>query len=328
MAESSRGSRVDPGIRVCFDVSHRSHVVVQGSDRASFVHNFCTQDIVNLPSGRGCEALFLNIQGKILAYVRIFARHDCLRLDMEPGLGPKLVEHLERYVITEDVVIQDITQEFCHYHLASGEAARDLGKIANRDLSSWTDLQHEELSVADARCEVRRNDMLSLPGFDLLFARNDKPVVDRILSELGFSIGDEELYHRLRIEAGTPAYGVDVDESNLPQELQRDSRLLCFTKGCYLGQETVVRIRDRGHVNRYLCGLRIAAGPDARIPSGTVVKRDGQEIGRVTSSAWSPALGAAIALAYLRRGFHQPGTQVQVMGVPAVVHTLPFVRHA
>lgn len=311
---------------VLFDVSNRTEVEVRGGDRASFLHNFCTQDILNLPVGRGCEALLLDIHGKIVAYVRILARQESLWIDSEPGLGPKIVQHLDRYLIMEQVSLFDSTRELTQFHVAGPQAAALLSEPAGVDLRDWVHLQHADLDLFGVRCQVRRNDMLSVPGYDLLFAATRNRTVLEGLAPLGISQADMATYHVLRLEAGTPLYGVDVDESNFPQELNRDDRLLCYTKGCYLGQETVVRIRDRGHVNRFLVGLRIETGPEAVPPPGATVLQDGKEIGRITSSAWSPRLGAGIALGYVRRGSHQPGTEVTADGKAARVSTLPFLH--
>jgi folate-binding protein YgfZ len=119
-----------------------------------------------------------------------------------------------------------------------------------------------------------------------------------------------ETYHTLRVEAGTPLYGVDIDESNLAPEVGRTRQAISYTKGCYLGQEPIVRIRDLGHVNRSLLAVKIAA--QEPVPRGTRLFREGKEVGQVTSSVVSPRLGATLALAYLRRGSDNAGTALEV----------------
>src|SRR5207302_10856103 len=116
-----------------------------------------------------------------------------------------------------------------------------------------------------------------------------------------------DTHHILRVEAGTPLYGADVDENTFAPEVGRTREAICYTKGCYLGQEPVVMARDRGQVNRTLLGLKL---PGGAVPPGSPLYRDGKEVGRVTSSARSPRLGTAIALAYVRRGHQEPGTAV------------------
>ena len=137
-----------------------------------------------------------------------------------------------------------------------------------------------------------------------------------------------QVYHTLRIETGTPWYGVDIDDSNLPQEVGRIDRAVSFTKGCYIGQETIARIRTYGHVNRSLVGLK--ADGDSPVTSKSKVIRGGKEIGHVTSSVWSPSVNSMIALAYVRRGNQDPGTPVEIdiagQARNAVIAPLPFCR--
>ena len=184
------------------------------------------------------------------------------------------------------------------------------------------DLHHTEAPIAGVNCQVRRNDCLCVPGYTIVFPATHTCTVHDELTKLGVVTGDLNTYEVLRIEAGTPEYGKDIDETNLPQELGRDSHLLSFTKGCYLGQEPVVRIRDLGHVNRTLMGLKFDGSAIPQV--GALVQRDGKEIGKVTSAAFSPQLGSAVALAYIRRGHRQPGTLVTVHDHPATVAALPF----
>jgi folate-binding protein YgfZ len=308
---------------VLFNVSNRAKIELRGHDRASFLHNFCTQDIKALGVGQGCSALILNLQAKILACVRIFAREQSLWIDSEPDLGPKIRQHLDRYLISEQVELLDCTTEYAQLRLAGPQAASMLMQLVQVDLASWKPLQHADLEIAGVMCQVRRDDSLSVPSFDLIFAATHQ----RALHEaLNLPEADGKLHEVLRIEAGTPVYGTDVDESNLPQELGRDAQLISFTKGCYLGQEPVVRIRDLGHVNRQLGGLKLAG---ADVPAaGSKVARDGKEIGHITSSAFSPTVGSAIALGYLRRGHQQIGTTVQVGAQAAAVAALPLVKSA
>lgn len=302
---------------VLFDLSNRTKIELRGKDRASFLHNFCTQDINRLQVGQGCEALILNVQARVLGYVRIFARENSLWLDSEPGFGPKLIQHLDRYLITEQVELSDCTQEFTQFHVAGPDAVHAMPGAPTQNL------EHLDLTIAGVACQVRRNDCLGVPGHSVVFPATHTRAVRDELMKPNVATGDPDTYEVLRIEAGTPEYGKDIDETNLPQEVGRDSRLLSFTKGCYLGQEPVVRIRDLGHVNRVLLGLKLE-GREVP-PGGTVVHRDGKEIGKVTSAAFSPKLDSAIALAYIRRGHQEPGTTVTVNERPATVAALPFI---
>jgi folate-binding protein YgfZ len=169
---------------------------------------------------------------------------------------------------------------------------------------------------------LRRTSERSLPGYALVAAAGDIEPLSAALSAAGARAVPAASLEILRIEAGFPVFGRDISEQNLPQEVNRDDRAISFTKGCYLGQETVARIDALGHVNRLLCGLRFAERTVP--PIGLQLEQTGQAVGRVTSAAWSPRLGAAIALGYLRRGAHEPGAKLGSSAGEATVEALPF----
>jgi folate-binding protein YgfZ len=149
--------------------------------------------------------------------------------------------------------------------------------------------------------------------------------VEDALTAAGAVRGSMDTYHVLRVEAGTPLWGADIDETNLPQEVGRIQQTISFTKGCYIGQETIARIRTYGHVNRSLGALKLAE--DRRVPRGARVHDGSKEVGQVTSSVRSPRLGTGLALAYLRRGHQEPGTVLEVEAedrrIQGVVINLP-----
>jgi folate-binding protein YgfZ len=306
------------------DVSDRAKVELRGADRVSFLQNFCTNDVVKLPAGGGCEAFLTTAQAKLLARLLIYKSADAIRLDADAGLGLKIIEHLERYVITEQVELFNHTDQLVQFHLTGPRAPTILAQILSEGPPQLNDLQHSERTIDNFSLQVRRNDALGQPGYDLLCPQEHRPQLEQLLTANGAKAAGHEVYNILRVEAGTPQYGLDIDETNLPQEVGRDARALSFAKGCYLGQEPIVRIRDLGHVNRRLMGLQLQG--DESAPIGAKLFRGGQEVGKVTSSVWSPRLGA-IALAYVRRGHQEPGTAVEVdIGTarrPAVVRPLP-----
>ena len=129
----------------------------------------------------------------------------------------------------------------------------------------------------------------------------------------------------LRVEAGTPAYGPDIDENRFVVEVGRIAQTICYTKGCYLGQEPIVMARDRGQVNRTLLGVKLPGGV---VPRGSTLWREGKEVGRVMTSVVSPRAGTAVGLAYVRRGSQEPGTAIEVetagQRIAAEVTPLPF----
>ena len=194
------------------------------------------------------------------------------------------------------------------------------------DVPPLQELQHMERTFGtNATSHIRRRDSLGLPGYDIVCLKERAESVWYFLLRGGAKPAGRQAFETLRIEAGIPAFGCDMDETTFAPETGRIPQAICYTKGCYLGQEPIVMARDRGQVNRTLLGVKL---PDGPVPKDAPLFRDGKEIGRVTSSVLSPRLGTAIGLAYVRRGHQEPGTRVEVEtgGVRHVaeVTSLPF----
>jgi folate-binding protein YgfZ len=314
-----------------FDLSHRGKIKLTGRDALSFLHNLCTNDIKNLPAGAGREAFLCNAQARVVAHLlahRVsWQGEDALWLDVAPGLAEKVCKHLNHYLISEEVESTDCTREYAHLHLAGPQALHLLERAHHEPVKPLQELENRVwLFDGTFPCQLRRHDALGLPGYDLVFPAVHAGQVWSVLAQAGARPTGLEAYEILRVEAGTPVYGKDIDESNLAPEVGRTAQAVCYTKGCYLGQEPIVRIRDLGHVNRLLLGLKVAgAGP---VPQGARLLRDGKEAGQVASSVVSPRLRTTIALAYVRRGSHTPGTRLEVEAEgshrTADVVSLPF----
>ncbi|GBD35711.1 Aminomethyltransferase [bacterium HR36] len=318
------------------DISHRTTLLLTGRDRTPFLHNFCTNDIVRLRVGSGCEAFLTTAQAKVLAWFHAFVEEQAIVLDADPGRAPVILQHLSRYLISEDVAFEDLTGRVAVLHVSGPIAADKLAKILPG--ANWPSEEHGHVALLkDGHLiRVRRLSRWGQPGWDLVTdPMTARRCVQEMLQEgvapIGYAAAEV-----LRIEAGWPVFGRDLDETHLPQEIGRDAQAISFTKGCYLGQETVARIRAYGHVNRQLCGLRLStsevlASGTRLLPTGSMSASAGQpqEIGRITSCVYSPRCRGVIALAWLRRGYWQPGTTVLAETptgrVGATVSSLPFV---
>jgi folate-binding protein YgfZ len=314
-----------------FELSHHGKVQVKGKDAGTFLHNLCTNEVNKLPTGSGCEAFLTTGQAKIIAYVLIYRLPgdggQDLWLDAGPGMAERVVKHLDRYLISEQLEIVDRTHEFVQLHLAGPKAEETLQRVLADWLPEARELGHRVSMHAGSAIYVRHHRPLGLPGYGLLCSREGAENLWQALLDAQARPAGLEAYRTLRIEAGTPVYGPDIDETNLPQEVGRTEQAVSFTKGCYIGQETVARIRTYGHVNRSLVGLKLTAPSAAH--HGAKLFRDGKEVGQVTSSVVSPRLNTAIALAYVRRGSEAPGAVLEAVdeGVRQVaeVVALPFV---
>src|SRR5262245_22179168 len=316
-----------------FDRSSRGKIEVSGKDAPSFLHNLCTNDILNLPLGAGCEAFFCTIRAKVVAHtliyhVRLGSGQNAFWIDTVAGGNEKLAAHLNRYIIAEQVEIADHTAEFHQVHLAGPNAKAVLARALADEVPDLEQHMHMERTFgASVHSHIRRKDTLGLPGFDIVCLKSLAEGLSRMLTDSGANPAGAEAYELLRVEAGTPEYGKDIDEDRFAFDVGRTSRAISYNKGCYLGQEPIVMARDRaGHAPRTLLGLKLA-GNDAS-PARAKVFHSGEEVGFVTTSVFSPRLGRAIALGYLRYGHQTPGMAVEVEmaagRVPAEVSPLPF----
>ena len=293
------------------DLSTRGKIFVTGEDRVRLLHAMTTNHIQQLEPGQGCYAFFLNAQGRILADANIFVLPDRILLDVEPELRRKLYQHLDKFIIADDVTLEDSSDSL--------SALCFEGPMADRALASMkAPIPEAPYSHADWNgWIVARVSSTGAPGFRI-FGPNE--ALARFLPV------DEESARIVRLEHARPRYGEDIFDTTLPQETQQ-SHALHFTKGCYIGQEIVERIRSRGHINRMLVGLRIDAvePPAAGAKLSTL---DGAEAGEITSAAFSPALGKVVALGYVRAQYGATGTQLKAGGAIAVTSPVAGSREA
>jgi folate-binding protein YgfZ len=302
-------------------LSGRTQIEVRGNDRASFLHGMCTNDVKKLTSGKGCEAFFTNVQGKTIGHGYLLASDDAITIDTTPDQAAVLIPALDRYIIREQVELVDRTAERSVF-LVAGATARGLLRQLLGSEPPAERLDHIAATLAGSSVTVRRVDFVSGDCYFVACDINDANPVQAALDAAGAPrIGDDAV-DAARIEQGTPLFGRDITPTNLPQELARDALAINFNKGCYLGQETVARIDALGHVNRYLCGVKFEGD---QIPAvGTQLRAGDKQVGEVTSITFSPTLKSPLALAFVRRGHHAPGTKLESDAGPAEVVRLPI----
>ncbi len=310
---------------VWFDLSQRDELTLTGSERHSFLHGFCTNDIRNLSPGQSCEAFFTNIKGKVLAHAFIFAEEDRLVLDGMPGSNQVLLPHLDRYLITEDVQLQATTAERKLLFVTGPEAATGVRRLDRQ----WGELavgRHLVSHLPEGIATVRRVDWLGVPGYQLTVAAPLADSLKRGLQQAGIPSGSSSAWEALRVRAGFPLHGIDFSEDNLAQEVERTAQAISFRKGCYLGQEPIARIDALGHVNWMLRRWELSPegvallweglGERARLEGAELVAAPGEEkpIGKVTSFVWLPEAAGlrGVGLALMRREFSQAGQEIQL----------------
>ena len=298
------------------DLGCRDRIELLGNDRATLLHNLCTNEIRKLPVGAGCEAFFLNVQGKILAHTLVLCRAESLILETVGGAADGLLEHLERYHIREAVEMFDRTAEWSEIFVAGPRAKEILASVVESPLPT-EHLTGIELNLVGITTSAWRFAVGPLEGYLLFMPREQSATVLQVLIDRGALPAGMAALDAARIEIGWPVYGRDISDHNLPQELNRDARAISFVKGCYLGQETVARIDALGHVNRLLVGIRFEGSQVP--PPGTALTVAGKSVGETTSACQSPHFGGPMALAYVRRGEHTVGRQLESVLGPAVV---------
>ncbi len=303
------------------DFSGRTQIELRGDDRAKFLHSFCTNEVRRLPVGAGCEAFILNVQGKILGHVLVFCGPEALVLETVPGEAARLLAHLDRYLIREQVTLRDLGPDRAEWLLA-GPAAPQVLATAGAVHIPTEPMSSVVVAIGSQEAWLRRVQLAGPASFLIDGERGAHAGIGAALVVAGATRVGEAAWQTRRIESGWPLYGVDITDKNLPQELDRDRLAINFTKGCYLGQETVARIDALGHVNKTLVGVRFQTN---EVPAaGTELSIGDQVVGQVTSACFSPRLQAPLALAYVRRGQNEPGMSIVAGTNPAEVVRLPL----
>ena len=325
------------------DLSERGRLVLTGADRASYLQGLLTNDVAALGPGEGCYAAYLTPQGRMIADMAVVNLGDELLLDVDAGVAAMLLERLREFVFTEDVTVDDRTAAWAALAVHGPEAAgivADLVRPAGDGARPGADVpgrrpEYRQWSgrFGDAPVTVVRSDEIGEVGFVLYADAAAARPLARALAGAGAAELDAETFALLRLEAGRPAFPADMDESTIPLEAGIESRAISETKGCYVGQEVIVRIlhRGQGRVARRLVGL--ALGDDAPPAAGTTLSAgdgpDAEPVGRVTTARRSPALGRTIALGYVKRELAAAGTKLVATDgdrrLPAAVTERPFL---
>lgn len=312
------------------DLSFRAQVRMTGEDRVSFLQGMISNDVKALRPGTGCAATLLTEQGRIVADPRVYASDTALLLDVDARAKERMIEALSRFIIADDVEMEDLSEQQVTLAVQGPAAARVLTD-AGLSLALDKPFRHQEVNFAGAVVRVIRVSDTGEDGYEFLVPAGHVERCWTTLLAAGEPLGLRPVglaaLQMLRVEAGIPWYGLDMDEGRIVLEVGLEYAI-SFKKGCYLGQEVVERATARGRVNRKLSGLHVRGNT---LPeSGAKLFHDTQEVGWVTSAVQSPRFGHPIALGYVRREYLAPGTQLRIdsPGTPVIaeVTTLPFSR--
>ena len=278
---------------------------LSGADRKKFLHNFCTADTKGLEDGTTTEAFVLNGKGKTLGHVHLVALPERLLLVGPGHQAPALTEHLDKYIIREDVSIKNLTDETKFLFLGGEKSAAVLDDVFHLKMEPGQANVYKHLS--GNKFDVFRGEIAG-PGY--LFLVSASNYADASAEILGRC--DEcspEVLNAVRLEHGTPWFGFEINDSCLPQEVDRDEKTINFNKGCYLGQETVARIDALGRVNRL---LRFAKLPGSAPSLGEEIKAGNMVTGTVLSSAEIPGSGESILSSIVKRSASAQDTELAI----------------
>lgn len=300
----------------------RGFLSIRGKDRVIFLHRLLTHDIKGLMAGQAKPACLLDRQGKIIFYAIVHARPEELLLELSPESTLTAKTALEQYLISEDVAIRDASDDYCLAAIHGPDSlalARKLSPFLDWPAASLTHCKN--IPDGSEVIFAMRWDLLGLPGLHLYLSPNGS---DKLLKKTGMAPEEFSLFDALRIEAGVPWPGREITAQTILNELGSEA-MVSFTKGCYVGQEIVARIKYRAHPPRVLSGLTVE-GTDLPVVS-TPILCNSQQVGVITSSAYSPTLQKGIALGFLQHGAELTDCMVQTASgmALATITPLPFI---
>jgi folate-binding protein YgfZ len=311
------------------DLSSRGRIEVGGTEAVQFLNGLITNDVKTLEEGRWMRAAFPNVQGRLIAEARVLRlAGDKFLFDVEAATHTRILKTLERFTLAGDFRVRDLMDQLALVSL-QGAQARSVVRTTLGEEAARMERGHI-LSVKwnDRTLHLIRASHTAEDGFDLFVNAADAVSLWAALCDSGARPFGFDALEILRIEAGEPRYGVDMDETNVVLEAVSDDAV-SFTKGCYVGQEIIARIHWRGHVAKKLAGLTFDGQGDAK-RDDKIKTADGKEIGRLTSQAFSPRLNRQIALGYIKYDYLAPETPVRVSSgdaeLAAHVTRIPFVR--
>ncbi len=304
-----------------YDLSWQAKLVLSGEDRVRWLNGMVTNNVRDLGVGHGVYCFVLTAQGRIVADLVAYNRGDFLLVTSDREQAPVIAEIFDRYIIMDDVEVADISDKLSAVGLAGPKAAQ-IVQAARIDVASLAPGQVADVDWQGIGITIARNLHPNFDGYELWFAAEHSPTVWDALSNAGANPVGSQALEWYRIARGVPRFGIDLTAKDLPQETEQ-KHALNFTKGCYIGQEIVERIRARAILHRTFIGFVLEGEPPQ---TGTKITQGDRNIGEITSAVRIPFPGGerTVALGYLRRESATPGTIVQIGAQQATVQSIPF----
>ena len=297
--------------------SAQGTIALTGSDRATFLHALLTNEIADLQQGKGTYAAYLTPQGRMISDMRVIETGSRMLLSVAREVAAPLADRFDKLVFSEDVQAKDLSGDLTVVGVHGPSAARMIQAATG---TSVIDLIDQYDSITSNEITIVRDDALGLPGYDIYVPAAGADALAASLGSAGAVAMTEETAETLRIEAARPRFGLDMSTDTIPLEAGLDDRAISFTKGCYVGQEVIIRVKHRGHgrVARRLVSIVLF---DAAVPPrGSKIFAGERAVGEVTSAALSPRHEAPLALGYVKSEHAVAGTELSVNGSQARVY--------
>ena len=328
------------------DRSSRGRIRLTGADRRAYLQGLLTNDILALAPGDGCYAALLTAQGRMVSDMRVSEGGDSLLIDLPGATADRIRQHLADFIFAEDVDVQDAGASLGQLGIYGPRAPHVLAGVLTAHGAADADARRRRLEdmrmnanaewhFGERAVRVVRTDDYGIAGFDLFIDAAGAAPLAEACRDAGARDVPAAAADVTRVEAGRPEFGLDMDEGTIPLEAGIEDRAISLTKGCYVGQEIIIRVLHRGggRVARRLVGL-IDGSAEGRMVRGARLLHDARDVGFVTSVVPSPRMGRPIALGYVHRDFTEPGTALSTAadagegGSPVTVSGLPFTAPA
>jgi folate-binding protein YgfZ len=304
------------------DLGWRGKILVTGSDRLRWLNGMVSNTVQSLPEGQGNYSFLLSVQGRIQGDCYVYRRAADLLLDTAIDQVPALMKHLDHFVVMDDVELADVSREWTALSLAGPRAPQVLATLGFASTSlALENARMSSACIGEIPCTIIEAYSVMVPRYELWFAPEHVLAVWETLQAAGANPCGLDAMEALRVLEATPLYGVDLNDRDLPQETGQ-TRALSFSKGCYLGQEIVERIRSRGKVNRQFRQFELSSRPES-LPLDLL--GNGQSVGRITSCASLPEV---LALGFIRVEVMERGEAITYDGGIATLHPTIGQRHA
>ena len=305
-----------------YDLGWRAKIVLTGGDRVRWANGMVTNNVRDLPDGRGNYSFMLNAQGRIQADLYIYNLGDHLMVDTEWWQKSKILELFDKFIIMDDVEVADISDKLSAVAVQGPKAPEALRRLGLTIADEIEPLKVERMTWNGIGISLTRMESKIAQTYEIWLAAANVPKLWDALTAAGAKPVGTHALEMFRVAAGVPRYGVDITDKHIPQETEQ-LHALHFSKGCYLGQEIVERVRSRGAVHRHFTGFKVQ-GPAPN--NGAEAQVEGKKVGEITSALRVPVNGdeKTLALGYVRNESGAPGTKVQVEGSEAEVQDPPF----